>query len=173
MIYKLTKYGMIFRKIMKRNSESEKDLEARLVKEVETRGGMAIKLTSQFHRGLPDRLVLCPYHTLAFVELKSTGQKPTALQDATHRRLRAMHFTVRLIDSNNELDMFLEELDERLEQQGERTMEFRAKKAAAIKAAKRQLVKEQQEQSDDERLKASVDRLMAKWTPEEERRRKK
>lgn len=158
---------------MRRNSESEKDLEARLVKEVETRGGIAIKLTSQFHRGLPDRLVLCPYHTLAFVELKSTGQKPTALQDAIHRRLRAMHFTVRLIDSNNELDMFIEELDERLEQQGERTMEFRAKKAAAIKAAKRQLVKEQQEQSDDERLKASVDRLMAKWTPEEERRRRK
>ena len=96
MIYKLTKDDMIFGKIMKRNSESEKDLEARLVKEVETRGGMAIKLTSQFHRGLPDRLVLCPYHTMAFVEMKSTGKKPTALQDATPQRLRSMPSNINL-----------------------------------------------------------------------------
>lgn len=167
MIYKLTKYGMNFRKIMRRNSESEKDLEARLVKEVETRGGIAIKLTSQFHRGLPDRLVLCPYHTLAFVELKSTGQKPTALQDATHRRLRAMHFTVRLIDSDNELDMFLEELDKRLAIQGERTADYQARKTMLIREAKRQLARERQEQSDDKKLKASIEQLKAKWSPEE------
>lgn len=164
---------MFFSKFMTRKQESEKDLEARLVKEVEKRGGMAIKLTSQFHRGLPDRLVLCPFHTLTFVEMKSTGKKPTALQEVTIQRIKSMRFATRVIDTTEQLDDFLAELDERLEQQGERTMEFRAKKAAAIKAAKRQLVKEQQEQSDDERLKASVDRLMAKWTPEEERRRRK
>lgn len=164
---------MIFRKIMIRNCKSEKDLEARLVKEVEKRDGMAIKLTSQFHRGLPDRLVICPYHTLAFVEMKSTGKKPTALQEATIQRIKSMRFAARVIDTTKQLDEFLAELDERLEQQGERTMEFRAKKAAAIKAAKRQLVKEKQEQDDDERLKASVERLMEKWTPEEEKKRRK
>lgn len=173
MCYNPQEDGMIFRKIMIRNCESEKDLEARLVKEVEKRDGMAIKLTSQFHRGLPDRLVICPYHTLAFVEMKSTGKKPTALQEATIQRIKSMRFATRVIDTTEQLDEFLADLDERLEQQGERTMEFRAKKAAAIKAAKRQLVKEQQEQDDDERLKASVDRLMAKWTPEEEKKRRK
>lgn len=159
---------MIFRKIMIRKCESEKDLEARLVKEIEKRDGMAIKLTSQFHRGLPDRLVICPYHTLAFVEMKSTGKKPTALQEATIQRIKSMRFAARVIDTTEQLDEFLADLDERLEQQGERTMEFRAKKAAAIKAAKRQLVKEKQEQDDDERLKALVEEwLMEKRTPEE------
>ena len=56
-----------------KKTESEKDLEARLVAEVRKRGGMCIKQTSQFHRGLPDRLVLLPYHTQAFVELKSSA----------------------------------------------------------------------------------------------------
>lgn len=168
MCYNPQEDGMIFRKIMRRNCESEKDLEARLVKEVEKRDGMAIKLTSQFHRGLPDRLVICPYHTLTFVEMKSTGKKPTALQEATIQRIKSMRFAARVIDTTEQLDEFLADLDERLEQQGERTMEFRAKKAAAIKAAKRQLVKEKQEQDDDERLKALVEEwLMEKRTPEE------
>lgn len=167
MIYKLTKYGMNFRKIMRRNSESEKDLEARLVKEVETRGGMAIKLTSQFHRGLPDRLVLCPYHTLAFVELKSTGQKPTALQDATLQRLRSMRFTVKVIDTSEALNIFLDELDKRIAIQGERTADYRAKKKELIREAKRQLAIERQEQADAEDLKASIEQLKAKWSPEE------
>ena len=167
MCYNTKKDGMIFRKIMRRNSESEKDLEARLVKEVETRGGIAIKLTSQFHRGLPDRLVLCPYHTLAFVELKSTGQKPTALQDATLQRLRSMRFTVKVIDTSEVLNSFLDELDKRLAIQSERTADYQARKTMLIREAKRQLARERQEQSDDKKLKASIEQLKAKWSPEE------
>lgn len=167
MCYNTKKDGMIFRKIMRRNSESEKDLEARLVKEVETRGGMAIKLTSQFHRGLPDRLVLCPYHTLAFVEMKSTGKKPTALQDATLQRLRSMRFTVKVIDTSEVLNTFLDELDKRLAIQSERTADYQARKTMLIREAKRQLARERQEQSDDKKLKASIEQLKAKWSPEE------
>ena len=110
-------------KIM-RKQESEKTLEARLVSEVRRRGGMAIKLTSQFHRGLPDRLVVLPYHTLAFVEMKSTGKKPTDIQEHALGELRRMKFTTRVIDSTETLDEFLAAIDLRLAQQEQNNAEL-------------------------------------------------
>ena len=104
-------------KISKRNCESEKALEARLVEEIKKRGGVAVKLTSQFHRGLPDRLVLLPFHTMAFVELKSTGGRVSPLQVAAIEQLRQMHFCVRVVTSAQELDELLETLDRRLDEQ--------------------------------------------------------
>jgi hypothetical protein len=90
-----------------RPKESEKALEARLRKEVEKRGGMAIKLSSQMHRGLPDRMVLLPHAVQYFVELKTTGKKPTHLQTHCHEQLRALHFPVLVIDSTKALEDFL------------------------------------------------------------------
>lgn len=116
--------------------ESEKDLEARLAKETEKRGGMAIKLTSQFHRGLPDRLCLMPYHTIAFVELKSSGKKPTDLQVATMEKIRLLRFTVRVVDSTESLDDLLATLDKRLETQAAESADFRARRKAAVLEAK-------------------------------------
>lgn len=87
--------------------ESEKALEARLRKEVEKRGGMAIKLSSQMHRGLPDRMVLLPHAVQYFIELKTTGKKPTHLQTHCHEQLRALHFPVLVIDSTKALEDFL------------------------------------------------------------------
>ena len=167
MRYNLKIDAMIFRKIMKRNSESEKDLEARLVKEVETRGGMAIKLTRPFHPGLPDRLAPCPYHTTPSAALRGAGQTPTALQDATLQRLRSMRFTMKVIDTSEALNSFLAELDKRLALQGERTADYRAKKKELIREAKRQLAIERQEQADSEDLKAAVERLKAMYSHEE------
>lgn len=119
------------------NKESEKALEARLVSEVKKRGGQAIKLTSQFHRGLPDRLVVLPYHTILFVEMKSTGEKPTPLQLAAHEKLREMRFTVRVIDSTESLDEMLAGIDARLARETEtdaRRMEERREAIAEAKA---------------------------------------
>lgn len=90
-----------------RPKESEKALEARLRKEVEKRGGMAIKLSSQMHRGLPDRMVLLPHAVQYFIELKTTGKKPTHLQTHCHEQLRALHFPVLVIDSTKALEDFL------------------------------------------------------------------
>ena len=78
--------------------ESEKTLEARLVREIEARGGMALKYTSQFHRGIPDRIVLLPGGTIIFVELKSTGKKPTKLQQHAILKLIKMGYWVEIID---------------------------------------------------------------------------
>ena len=85
-------------------AESEKTLEARLRKEVEALGGKALKLMSQLHRGLPDRLVLMPGGLAFFVELKSTGKKPTALQTHCHDQLRQMGFEVYVVDSTESLE---------------------------------------------------------------------
>lgn len=90
-----------------KKQESEKTLEARLRKEIEKRGGMAIKLMSQLHRGLPDRMVLMPQGVVYFVELKSTGEKPTGLQNHCHQQLRNLGHTVYIVDSTQRLQDFL------------------------------------------------------------------
>ena len=93
-------------------TESEKTLEARLVREIEARGGMALKYTSQFHRGIPDRIVLLPGGHTIFVELKSTGQKPTKLQMHAIRKLIKMGHRVEIIDRTGLLELFLARVDE-------------------------------------------------------------
>ena len=95
--------------------ESEKTLEARLVREIEARGGMALKYTSQFHRGIPDRICLLPPGILTFVELKSTGKKPTKLQQHAMTKLTAMGFDCKVIDSAESLNEYLAAVDATLE----------------------------------------------------------
>lgn len=95
--------------------ESEKTLEARLVREIEARGGMALKYTSQFHRGIPDRIVLLPPGVLTFVELKSTGQKPTKLQQHAMGKLFMLGFDCKVIDSTESLNEYLAAVDATLE----------------------------------------------------------
>lgn len=92
--------------------ESEKTLEARLVREIEARGGMALKYTSQFHRGIPDRICLLPGGLSVFVELKSTGKKPTKLQEHAMKRLDAMGHPTCVVDSTKKLEDLLQILDE-------------------------------------------------------------
>lgn len=91
--------------------ESEKTLEARLVREIEARGGMALKYTSQFHRGIPDRICLLPYGLIYFVELKSTGKAPTKLQTHALKRIFDLGFSGYVIDNTEGLDKFLARVD--------------------------------------------------------------
>ena len=92
--------------------ESEKTLEARLVREIEARGGMALKYTSQFHRGIPDRICLLPGGLSIFVELKSTGKKPTKLQQHAMEQLDRMGHPNVVVDSTKKLEEVLKILDE-------------------------------------------------------------
>ena len=93
------------------NQESEKTLEAKFQSEIRKRGGMALKLLSQLHRGLPDRLVLMPYGLTFFTEIKTTGKKPTRLQAFCHQQLRALGFEVFVIDSTKSLEYALAMID--------------------------------------------------------------
>lgn len=94
-----------------KQKESEKTLEARLVREIEARGGMALKYTSQFHRGIPDRICLLPGGVTIFVELKSTGQRPTKLQQHAIAKLSELGFWCAVISRTETLDKLLEFID--------------------------------------------------------------
>ena len=95
--------------------ESEKTLEARLVREIEARGGMALKYTSQYHRGIPDRICLLPGGQVIFVELKSTGQKPTKLQEHAMEKLTSLGFDCLVIDTTEKLEEYLGHVDQAIE----------------------------------------------------------
>lgn len=57
-----------------------------------------IKLLSTFVKGLPDRMVICHGGYVGFAEIKTTGEKPTKIQSYVHEKLRALGFTVFVID---------------------------------------------------------------------------
>jgi hypothetical protein len=72
---------------------------------------MALKLLSQLHRGLPDRLILAEYGIAFFAEIKTTGKKPTRLQKHCHELLRKLGFQVFIIDTTDSLEMALALMD--------------------------------------------------------------
>jgi Holliday junction resolvase len=69
------------------NLSSEKVIERSLNKTIKDLGGWSIKLLSSFIKGLPDRVCLLPKGKIIFVEVKSTGKKPTKAQQLVHKRL--------------------------------------------------------------------------------------
>lgn len=84
---------------MKKDETSEKVFERELSKFVEEREGMAVKLLSQFIKGLPDRMFLLHGSIVLFVEFKSTGKKPTKIQSYIHAKIQALGFPVFVVDS--------------------------------------------------------------------------
>ena len=87
--------------------ESEKVIERKLVEAVKANGGMCIKLLCDNLLGLPDRMVLMPHSKIAFVELKTTGQKPRRIQVFMHSKLRNLGFRVEVIDTIEGVNNFI------------------------------------------------------------------
>ena len=87
--------------------DSEKLVERKLVELVKINNGMCIKLLCDQLIGLPDRLCLFPNHKMAFVETKTTGQKPRRIQAYIHKKLRALGFRVEVIDSVEGVEQFI------------------------------------------------------------------
>ena len=88
--------------------DSEKLIEAKLGKAIKDMGGWSIKLLSTFVKGLPDRMCLLPTGIIFFVEVKSTGKKPTLAQKIIHKKLISLGFNVYVIDSLYMLDGLIE-----------------------------------------------------------------
>ena len=88
----------------------ESRLERRLKKEIEKRGGLALKLTVPNKRGMPDRLILLPGEKIYFVEMKAPGEKPRPLQRKRAKQLQALGFSVYCLDSDEAIDDFLQEV---------------------------------------------------------------
>lgn len=78
---------------------SEKDLERTFSEHLNrTKKVWVIKLLSTFVKGLPDRMIICRGGYVGFAEIKTTGKKPTKIQSYIHEKLRALGFTVFVID---------------------------------------------------------------------------
>jgi len=85
----------------------EKQIEARLKREVEKAGGLALKFISTGTGGVPDRIVLLPGKEVVFVELKGPGKSLSPLQQKRKKQLEMLGFQVYVIDSYQAVRDFL------------------------------------------------------------------
>ncbi|WP_221622711.1 VRR-NUC domain-containing protein [Burkholderia stagnalis] len=92
----------------------EKTVETYLVATVRAAGGDAYKFSSPARVSVPDRIVVFPPARVYFVELKRPGGKPTRGQVREHERLRALGCDVRVIDSREAVDAFVQKVREQL-----------------------------------------------------------
>lgn len=92
------------------NLSSEKVIERSLNKTIKELGGWSIKLLSSFIKGLPDRVCLLPKGKIIFVEVKSTGKKPTKAQQLVHKRLTDLGFKVYVIDNIHDIDELVNQI---------------------------------------------------------------
>ena len=90
--------------------ESEKVIEKALVRHVESLDGICRKYVSPGVRGVPDRI--CIFHTglVLWVELKSTGDKPTPMQLREKQRLLERGHRYEIIDSFGRLTAVMDEI---------------------------------------------------------------
>ena len=80
---------------------------------VRSLGGMAIKQPAT-RAGVPDRTVLLPGGIVKFVELKKSGEKPSAIQLEIHRRMRALGADVVVLTGLSEILAWLNDQREAL-----------------------------------------------------------
>lgn len=88
----------------------ETTIESRLKKEVEKRGGKAMKFVSPGLRGVPDRIILLPGARTIFVELKAPGEVREPLQVKRALELHELGYPVYCLDSHRAVDRFVVEV---------------------------------------------------------------
>jgi len=89
---------------------NEKLLERKLVSECRKLGCKAIKFSSFYETGYPDRLILIPGGYAWWREIKTTGQKPSKLQYIKIGWLQSIGFNTGVIDSQESLDQTIKDL---------------------------------------------------------------
>ena len=87
---------------------TEKEIENYLVRKIKNKKGTAYKFTSPGNSGVPDRLCLLPNGKIFFVELKSPGKKPRALQINQITKIAKLGQRVYVLDSKEKVDEVLE-----------------------------------------------------------------
>lgn len=86
----------------------ETRVEKRLRLGVEKFHGKALKLF--FYDGIPDRLIILPGGRTYFVETKAPGKKLEPLQIIWREMLTKMGFDIRVIDTLEKVEAFLNEI---------------------------------------------------------------
>lgn len=95
-------------RIYRQSETSEKALERRLVEGVRCMGFVAVKMCDPMQGGLPDRLIVVSGGRTVWVELKSSGKRPTTLQESRIRQLRNFGHMVYVCDSIVDVDAVLD-----------------------------------------------------------------
>ena len=94
---------------------NEKYIEQQLIKAVKKRNGLALKLYSPSYIGIPDRLVLIAFGHIGFVEVKAEvkapKKMPRPIQLKRHEELRKLGFKVYVLDSKEEIEKILDEIE--------------------------------------------------------------
>ena len=89
----------------------ERDIEGKLVHEVQARGGLCLKLDSSTKKGVQDRMLLLPQGRVFFVELKKPGGRVSVLQKIRQTQLKRLGFDTRVVRNTAEVDNLIAEID--------------------------------------------------------------
>lgn len=87
--------------------QAEKAIEQYLTRCVKDCYGMCIKLANTGYNGIPDRIVLKPNGVAVFVELKAPMGRVSKVQEARHRQLKNMGYTVYVLWNFEQVDWFM------------------------------------------------------------------
>ncbi|MDK4486751.1 VRR-NUC domain-containing protein [Fusobacterium necrophorum] len=90
--------------------KTEKEIEQKLKRRIESLGGLCLKWTSPGIRGVPDRICIMPGGDVLFVELKAEGKKNnlSPLQKNIHKKLKALGHVVCVVSSYEEVNDLIE-----------------------------------------------------------------
>lgn len=94
-------------KIVRHSEVSEKAVERYLSDSVKLSGGICLKYSNAGMVGYPDRICMMPGGVTFWVELKSKGEKPTAIQKIRISQMQAIGHTVYVCDSKERIDEIL------------------------------------------------------------------
>lgn len=89
----------------------EKLIEKKLREYVKRLGGIALKFHSGSFTGMPDRIILMPGGKISFVEVKTTGKNLSPKQRIAFRMLKRLGFDCRMIDTQEKLNQFLNDIE--------------------------------------------------------------
>jgi hypothetical protein len=75
----------------------EKDIEKKLRKSVEAKGGYCLKFVSPGHAGVPDRIAFLPGGVIELIEVKRSDGKISPLQELWKGRFERLGFVWKCI----------------------------------------------------------------------------
>jgi hypothetical protein len=90
---------------------SEKATEHYFCQQMRALGLPCIKQFNPYEVGWPDRLVPLPGGRVIWVEFKSKGEKPTAVQNIRHKTLRDLRHDVEVVSCREEAESLCEEIE--------------------------------------------------------------
>ena len=88
----------------------EAQVESKLAKEVEKRGGICYKFVSPSNPGVPDRIVITPEGRVIFVEIKATFGRMSNIQKWQRGRMLDHCVDVRVLHGVDQVKEFIREV---------------------------------------------------------------